>query len=102
MAYRVAALLSEEDSPAIVHGWFQGMSLRFDDVVPARRLCEGDLDQMGPEVLAAACVCCRRVSRWWLRRSSCSSASGRPSDGQVRFRIGFRTQRGTERDQQSG
>jgi len=34
MAYRVAALLSEEGAPAIVQGWFQGMSLRFEDVVP--------------------------------------------------------------------
>lgn len=54
MAYRIAALLREKDSAAVVQTWFQGMNPRLDDVAPARLLREGDLEQVGPEVLAAA------------------------------------------------
>lgn len=54
MAYRVATLLREKDSPGVVQAWFQGMNPRLGDVAPARLLREGDLDQAGPEVLAAA------------------------------------------------
>jgi hypothetical protein len=54
MAYRIAALLHERDSAAVVQAWFQGMNPRLDDVAPARLLREGDLEQVGPQVLAAA------------------------------------------------
>jgi len=54
MAYRIAALLREKDSAAVVQAWFQGMNPRLDDVAPARLLREGDLEQVGPSVLAAA------------------------------------------------
>jgi hypothetical protein len=54
VAYRIAALLREKDSAAVVQAWFQGMNPRLDDVAPARLLREGDLDQAGPTVLAAA------------------------------------------------
>ena len=54
LAYRIAALLRERDSATVVQAWFQGMNPRLDDVAPARLLREGDLDQVGPEVLAAA------------------------------------------------
>jgi len=54
MAYRIAALLREKDAPGVVQAWFQGMNPRLDDVAPARLLREGDLEQVGPGVLAAA------------------------------------------------
>ena len=54
MAYRIAALLRGKDSAAVVQAWFQGMNPRLDDVAPARLLREGDLEQVGPSVLAAA------------------------------------------------
>lgn len=54
MAYRIAALLREKDSAAVVQAWFQGMNPRLDDVAPARLLREGDLEQVGPSILAAA------------------------------------------------
>lgn len=54
MAYRVAALLRQKDSADVVQAWFQGMHPRLNDVAPARLLREGDLDQVGPEILAAA------------------------------------------------
>jgi hypothetical protein len=54
MAYRVAALLRQKDSAAVVQTWFQGMNPRLEDVAPARLFREGDLDQVGPVILAAA------------------------------------------------
>lgn len=53
-AYHAAAMLRAKDSAAVVQAWFQGMNPRLDDVAPARLLREGDLEQVGPEVLAAA------------------------------------------------
>lgn len=53
-AYQVAATLAEKDSAEVVQAWFQGMNPRLDDVAPARLLREGDLDQVGGSVLAAA------------------------------------------------
>ncbi|MDN4643918.1 hypothetical protein [Arthrobacter sp. PsM3] len=53
-AYHVAALLAEGDSRAVVQAWFQGMNPQLDDVPPARLLREGQLDDAGPLVLAAA------------------------------------------------
>jgi len=54
IAYHAAALLRVKDSAAVVQAWFQGMNPRLDDVAPARLLREGDLEQVGPAVLAAA------------------------------------------------
>ncbi|MET4097314.1 hypothetical protein [Arthrobacter sp. UYCu712] len=53
-AYHVAALLAERDSRAVVQAWFQGMNPQLDDVPPTRLLREGQLDDAGPQVLAAA------------------------------------------------
>lgn len=53
-ALQVAALLREKDSAAVVQTLFQGMNPRLGDVAPARLLREGDLDEVGPQVLAAA------------------------------------------------
>lgn len=54
MAYRIASLLRDKDSAGVVQAWFQGMNPRLDDVAPARLLREGDLEQVGPNILAAA------------------------------------------------
>ncbi|QGG39893.1 hypothetical protein [Aeromicrobium yanjiei] len=54
MAYRIAALLRGKDSAAVVQAWFQGMNPRLDDLAPARLLREGDLEQVGAAILAAA------------------------------------------------
>lgn len=53
-AYHVAALLRQKDSAEVVQAWFQGMNPRLEDVAPARLLREGDLETVGPAVLAAA------------------------------------------------
>ena len=52
--YQIARLLSETHSPEVVQAWFQGMNPQLDDVPPARLLREGQLDDAGPQVLAAA------------------------------------------------
>jgi hypothetical protein len=54
MVYRIAALLHEKDAAGVVQAWFLGMNPRLDDVAPARLLREGELEQVGPGVLAAA------------------------------------------------
>ncbi len=54
LAYQVAALIAEKDSPAVVQAWFQGLNPQLEDRSPARLLREGDLDEVGPLVLSAA------------------------------------------------
>lgn len=53
-AYEAAALLSQRESAAVIQVWFQGRNPELSDVAPARLLREGDLDEVGPQVLAAA------------------------------------------------
>ena len=54
IALRIALLLREYDSAEVVQAWFQGLNPQLDDQVPARLLREGDIDQVGRTVLAAA------------------------------------------------
>ena len=61
---QAAAPIAAADSAAIAQAWFQGLNPQLGDRSPLRLLREGDLDEMGPEVIGAA----RRLSR---RRMSC-------------------------------
>jgi len=54
LAYQIAALIAEKDSPAVVQAWFQGLNPQLEDRSPARLLREGDLNEVGPLVLTAA------------------------------------------------
>ena len=54
LALQVAMLVAQEDGPGVVQAWFQGLNPQLDDRSPARLLREGDLHQVGPEVLSAA------------------------------------------------
>lgn len=54
LAYQVATLIAEGDSPEVVQTWFQGLNPQLEDRSPARLLREGDLDEVGPPILAAA------------------------------------------------
>jgi hypothetical protein len=54
IAYRAAHLIAERDTPAVAQTWFQGLNLILDDRPPALLLCEGELSDVGPKVLAAA------------------------------------------------
>lgn len=53
-ALQVALLLAEHDPARVVQAWFQGLNPHLEDRSPARLLREGDLDEVGPLVLAAA------------------------------------------------
>jgi hypothetical protein len=52
-ALQVALLLSEHDERRVVQAWFQGLNPHLEDRSPARLLREGDLEEVGPVVLAA-------------------------------------------------
>jgi hypothetical protein len=54
VAYQAAKLLAERDTPAVVQAWFQGLNPALADRSPARLLREGAVDDVGPQVLAAA------------------------------------------------
>jgi len=54
VAYQAAVLLAERDRPAVVQAWFTGLHPVLGDRSPARVLREDDLDEAGPQVLAAA------------------------------------------------
>jgi len=54
LALRVAKLICERDSSEIAQAWFMGLNPQLNDRSPARLLREGDLDEVGPEIIAAA------------------------------------------------
>lgn len=54
VALQVALLVAHHDAPAVVQAWFQGLNPQLDDRSPARLLREGDLHEVGPELLSAA------------------------------------------------
>ena len=49
-----ARLLAKRDSNEVVQAWFQGLNPALGDRSPARLLREGSVDEVGPQVLAAA------------------------------------------------
>jgi len=54
VGYQAAVLLAERDHPSVVQAWFTGLNPVLGDRSPARVLREDDLDEAGPQVLAAA------------------------------------------------
>jgi hypothetical protein len=54
VALQVALTLAAADSPQIAQAWFQGLNPQLDDRSPARLLREGDVEEVGPSVIAAA------------------------------------------------
>jgi hypothetical protein len=52
-ALRIALPIANADSPAIAQAWFQGLNPQLDDRAPARLLRDGDLDEVGPAIVAA-------------------------------------------------
>lgn len=53
LAFQVAQAIAEVDGPEVARAWFQGLNPQLDDRSPARLLREGDIDEVGPEVIAA-------------------------------------------------
>ncbi|GAF46869.1 hypothetical protein RW1_035_00120 [Rhodococcus wratislaviensis NBRC 100605] len=54
IAFRAARLITARGTPAVAQAWFQGLNPIFDDRAPALLLREGELADIGPQVLAAA------------------------------------------------
>jgi hypothetical protein len=54
VALQVALPLAEAESPEIAQAWFQGLNPQLEDRSPARMLREGEPDEVGPAVIAAA------------------------------------------------
>jgi hypothetical protein len=54
VALQVALPLADAESPEIAQAWFQGLNPQLDDRSPARLLRDGELDEVGPAVIAAA------------------------------------------------
>lgn len=54
VAFRIALFIAEHDDPSVVQSWFQGLNPELDDRSPARLLREGALEEVGPQILAAA------------------------------------------------
>jgi hypothetical protein len=54
VALQVALSLAAAESPEIAQAWFQGLNPQLDDRSPARLLREGEPDEVGPAVIAAA------------------------------------------------
>ena len=53
-ALQVVLMVADADGPEIAASWLQGLNPQLDDRSPARLLREGDIDEVGPEVLGAA------------------------------------------------
>lgn len=54
LAYQLLKLVTVRDSDRVAQAWFTGLNPKLDDVSPARLLRDGDLDEVGPRLLAAA------------------------------------------------
>lgn len=54
LALRVAYLISRRDSKEVAQAWFMGLNPQLGDRSAARLLREGDLADVGPEIIAAA------------------------------------------------
>ena len=53
-ALQVATLIAQYDNASVARAWFQGLNPQLDDRSAARLLREGDLDEVGPQILSAA------------------------------------------------
>lgn len=53
-ALQAALVIATVDGKDVAQVWFQGLNPQLDDRSPARLLRDGDLDETGPAVLAAA------------------------------------------------
>jgi hypothetical protein len=54
LALRIAKLIRDHDSKEIAQAWFTGLNPQLNDRSPARLLREGEIDDVGPEIVVAA------------------------------------------------
>jgi hypothetical protein len=53
LALQVALAIADADGRDVTRAWFQGLNPQLEDRSPARLLREGDLEEIGPAVIAA-------------------------------------------------
>lgn len=53
LALQVAIAIADADGQDVTRAWFQGLNPQLEDRSPARLLREGDIDDVGPQVIAA-------------------------------------------------
>ncbi len=53
LALQVAQTIADADGAEVARAWFQGLNPHLEDRSPARLLREGDIDEVGPEIVAA-------------------------------------------------
>jgi hypothetical protein len=53
LAFQLAGAIADVDGAEVARAWFQGLNPQLGDRSPARLLREGDLDEVGPEVIGA-------------------------------------------------
>src|SRR5712692_6478700 len=51
MALRIALIIAQSDDAGVARAWFQGLNPELDDRSPARMHRDGELDEVGSEVL---------------------------------------------------
>jgi hypothetical protein len=54
LAMRIAGFITDHEDPPVAQAWFQGLNPQLDDRSPARLLRDGDIEDVGPQILAAA------------------------------------------------
>ena len=54
LTLQVASLIAQHDNASVARAWFQGLNPQLDDRSAARLLREGELDEVGPQILSAA------------------------------------------------
>jgi hypothetical protein len=54
LAYQLWKPITIRDSDRVAQAWFTGLNPKLDDTSPARLIRDGDLDEIGPRLLAAA------------------------------------------------
>jgi hypothetical protein len=54
LALRLAKFIAQHDNPRVAQAWFQGLNPQLGDRSAARLLREGDIAEVGPEIVAAA------------------------------------------------
>src|SRR3954447_16203748 len=84
-ALRVALPIANADSPKIAQAWFQGLNPQLDDRSPARLLREGELDEIGPAIVAAERALLiggrRPGCRWCGRTARCTGSAASRTRG---------------------
>lgn len=54
LALQIALMVASADGPDVARAWFSGLDPALEDRSPARLLREGEIEEVGPQLLGAA------------------------------------------------